>query len=255
MEIGAVVDGMLGGGGDITKAFRHVFWAGDMNYRINGTREVVDKLLEKDMHAVLKSNDQLSLAMAATDCFRGFTEGPLAFRPTYKFDKKSDLYDTGKKQRIPSWTDRVLYKEYPAAGAKGAGREEARLVNYASATEIKTSDHRPVYVPPCATERMCACAHVRPRRQQGGFGGSPPDSPRFCPLLLQKSTSFAPDWAPSSEQQKPAPNPPRLSPSPSRYASFKCQVSGAGRMAFQEVPEGEDDAHFPATKSQVCSVM
>jgi hypothetical protein len=31
-------------------------------------------------------------------------------------------------------------------------------------------------------------AHVRPRRPQGGFGGSPPDSPRFGPLLPQQLT-------------------------------------------------------------------
>ena len=30
---------------------------------------------------------------------------------------------------------------------------------------------------------------VRPRRPQGGFGGSPPDSPRFCPLLPQTPPS------------------------------------------------------------------
>ena len=30
----------------------------------------------------------------------------------------------------------------------------------------------------------------RSRRPQGGFGGSPPDSPRFCPLLPQKSISL-----------------------------------------------------------------
>jgi hypothetical protein len=42
----------------------------------------------------------------------------------------------------------------------------------------------------CAVEHVCGRAHVRPRRPQGGFGGSPPDSPRFCPLLPQKRTFF-----------------------------------------------------------------
>lgn len=28
--------------------------------------------------------------------------------PSYKFDIGTDLYDTSKKQRTPSWTDRIL---------------------------------------------------------------------------------------------------------------------------------------------------
>jgi hypothetical protein len=124
----------IGDGNGLLSSFDHVFWAGDMNYRINGTRQVVDKLLEKDMYDVLVNNDQLTLAMMSNSCFEGFVEGPLNFKPTYKFDKNSDAYDTGKKQRIPSWTDRVLYKP-----------GDARIVNYASSNDIKTSDHRPVY--------------------------------------------------------------------------------------------------------------
>ena len=44
-----------------------------------------------------------------------FTEPPLNFRPTYKFDINSDEYDTGKKQRPPAWTDRILYVQQPGA--------------------------------------------------------------------------------------------------------------------------------------------
>ena len=29
------------------------------------------------------------------------------FKPTFKFDKDSDAYDTSAKQRVPSWCDRV----------------------------------------------------------------------------------------------------------------------------------------------------
>jgi hypothetical protein len=35
----------------------------------------------------------------------------------------------------------------------------------------------------CATEHMCDRAHVQQSRPQGGFGVSPPGSPRFYPLL------------------------------------------------------------------------
>ena len=106
--------------------FNCIFWAGDMNYRVNGTRQVVDVLLEKEMHEVMLFNDQLGVAMKTNPAFVGYMEGPLNFKPTYKFDKGSDTYDTGPKQRIPSWTDRILYK--------GGGVE---MLNYCSAVGIR----------------------------------------------------------------------------------------------------------------------
>jgi len=37
-------------------------------------------------------------------------EGVINFKPTFKYDNDSDVYDTSKKMRVPSWTDRILYK-------------------------------------------------------------------------------------------------------------------------------------------------
>lgn len=63
--------------------------------------------------------------------FAGYNEGPLVFRPTYKYDNNSETYDSSEKQRIPSWTDRVLYKG-----------EALGMFKYNRA-ELMTSDHRP----------------------------------------------------------------------------------------------------------------
>ena len=46
----------------------------------------------------------------AGNVFSGFQEGPVNFAPTYKYDLFSDDYDTSEKQRIPAWTDRVLWR-------------------------------------------------------------------------------------------------------------------------------------------------
>ena len=61
-----------------------------------------------------------------------FIEGEIKFRPTFKYDENSDRYDTGKKKRVPSWTDRVLYK-----------KENCDILYY-NRLESMFSDHRPV---------------------------------------------------------------------------------------------------------------
>ncbi len=71
----------------LLREFDHVIWSGDLNYRINATRDVVDSLLEEDRHDVLISNDQLGLLLQFEKTFAGFKEGPITFRPTYKYDK------------------------------------------------------------------------------------------------------------------------------------------------------------------------
>lgn len=70
-------------------------------------------------------------AMHTREAFAGYDEGPLVFAPTYRYDLHSDIYDTSEKQRIPAWTDRILYR-----GIK------IYLKKYDRA-ELRGSDHRP----------------------------------------------------------------------------------------------------------------
>lgn len=165
-----------------TAAFDRAFWFGDLNYRINGNREMVDALLapaderakaaadwEGDlahwahMRAVLLNNDQLTLEMRANRVFTGgWHEGAIAFRPTYKFDKKQpQMYDQSEKRRIPAYTDRVLWRTGNASGATVAesaspadgtngvsaaagDRTDVHLLRYDSVDSLICSDHKPV---------------------------------------------------------------------------------------------------------------
>mmetsp|Transcript_42494 Transcript_42494/g.117618 ORF Transcript_42494/g.117618 Transcript_42494/m.117618 type:complete len:403 (-) Transcript_42494:212-1420(-) len=140
--------------------FDRVIWCGDLNYRIAGCRAAIDAVLEPpgeraraapewggedhhwdSMRAVLLGNDQLRQQMAAGNVFNGFEEGDITFRPTYKFDSKQrHLYDQSEKQRVPAYTDRVLFR---AADAAPPGA--VRLLQYSSSPELTTSDHRPVF--------------------------------------------------------------------------------------------------------------
>ena len=79
-------------------------------------------------------HDQLLATMAEGNAFAGLTEGKITFLPTFKFDKDTDDYDTSHKQRIPAWTDRVVFKP-----------DGTRVLEYASVPESMHSDHRPVY--------------------------------------------------------------------------------------------------------------
>jgi synaptojanin len=110
-----------------------VFWAGDSNYRISLSNEEVRKLISEERWDILYESDQLNLSMLAGETFRYYNEGTIKFPPTYKFDNGTDQYDTSEKQRIPAWTDRILYR--------GQG---LKLLDYHSAN-LKMSDHRPVY--------------------------------------------------------------------------------------------------------------
>ncbi len=71
----------------LLREFDYVFWGGDLNYRINATRDVVNSLLKENRHDVLVANDQLSLLLQFEKTFSGFVEGKITFRPTYKYDK------------------------------------------------------------------------------------------------------------------------------------------------------------------------
>ena len=51
---------------------------------------------------------------------------------TSKFDKGVDVYDTSEKARVPSWTDRILYK------ANGGGGGDIALLKYDSVTSADT---------------------------------------------------------------------------------------------------------------------
>lgn len=64
--------------------------------------------------------------------FRGYQEGDITFLPTYKYDNGTDVYDTSEKQRIPGWTDRILFKG-----------QQLKQLQYSRA-QLYTSDHRPV---------------------------------------------------------------------------------------------------------------
>ena len=54
---------------------------------------------------------QLKMAMDSGEAFSGYNEGPLLFKPTYRYDIHSSKYDTSEKMRIPAWTGLIILLE------------------------------------------------------------------------------------------------------------------------------------------------
>ncbi|KAK1140622.1 Inositol-1,4,5-trisphosphate 5-phosphatase 1, partial [Aspergillus melleus] len=110
-----------------------IIWLGDFNYRIGLENHNVRELVRQRDYQKLYDNDQLNLQMVSGRAFQFYTEGPISFPPTYKYDIGRDDYDTSEKARIPAWCDRVLWR--------GANLHQ---VNY-NVAALRFSDHRPVW--------------------------------------------------------------------------------------------------------------
>ncbi|XP_038558339.1 phosphatidylinositol polyphosphate 5-phosphatase type IV [Micropterus salmoides] len=124
---------------DVTTRFDQVFWFGDFNFRLGKDRvdveTIINRSVDGDMGPLLE-HDQLSKEMKDGSIFKGFQEAPIHFLPTYKFDIGCDIYDTSSKQRTPSYTDRIVFRNRQA--------DDIKVVKYTSCSGIKSSDHRPV---------------------------------------------------------------------------------------------------------------
>lgn len=219
-----------------------VIWAADFNYRIDLTNEEVRRAAEQDELDVLVAADQLSLARDDGEVFPGYSEGALTFRPTYKYDNGTDTYDSSEKQRIPAWTDRVLYKG-----------EGLHLRGYNCTSDLRTSDHRPVFalfeavVPEVDEARRSAIAsELAGKARVASAGGKLDDHIERAAAggvrgLVKEftSVSLAPSPAGSTASTPEPRHPPSFSrdtkPQP-RKANFRDTVNSAYARLGQPPP-------------------
>uniref|UniRef100_A0A8C7YK38 phosphatidylinositol-3,4,5-trisphosphate 5-phosphatase n=1 Tax=Oryzias sinensis TaxID=183150 RepID=A0A8C7YK38_9TELE len=129
---------------DISLRFTHLFWLGDLNYRLDmDIQEILNYINRKEFEPLLKV-DQLNLEREKNKVFLRFAEEEISFPPTYRYERGSrDTYvwqkqkATGMRTNVPSWCDRILWKSYP----------ETHIVcnSYGCTDDIVTSDHSPVF--------------------------------------------------------------------------------------------------------------
>lgn len=123
---------------------------GDMNFRIDLPYSSVISSIDSMTHDnydkklnVLLNHDQLNAWKLDDEWLMGFREMPINFLPTYKYDKLSHEYDTSKKQRVPSWTDRILW--YSNETDFSAKESQYIIPLFYERRESLFSDHRPVW--------------------------------------------------------------------------------------------------------------
>ncbi|XP_057853523.2 uncharacterized protein LOC131063643 isoform X2 [Cryptomeria japonica] len=132
---------------DLLNQFHHVFWMGDLNYRLDFTKiqenpmtperhfwhAQVKQILDGNFKQLLQY-DELLREKSASRVLHGFMEGDIKFPPTFKMQKESsNLYC---HKRMPAWCDRVLWRTLEGCDAK--------ILTYTHCPTILTSDHKPV---------------------------------------------------------------------------------------------------------------
>jgi hypothetical protein len=136
---------------DINNQFHYMFWLGDLNYRLEAPRETVLDLIKSTDLERLLALDQLFLWKHRGEVFHGFEEHTIAFMPTYRFDRS--IFDqqgkriySEEKMRVPSWTDRVLWRGLPNCPIE--------VMKYDAVHSVATSDHSPIFCTFCVSARL-----------------------------------------------------------------------------------------------------
>jgi phosphatidylinositol-bisphosphatase len=112
-----------------------IIWSGDFNYRL--TIPDPESRAKFEETKFLLEHDQLNIAHNNNKVFVGYSEGNITFRPTYKFDKGTDILDTSSKQRGPAWCDRIFLRMPGSVPF-------IQLKKYDSVKGMLMSDHHPV---------------------------------------------------------------------------------------------------------------
>jgi hypothetical protein len=131
----------------ILNAFNHIFFMGDLNYRLKYAgetqppdpekfSEMVDLINHQDWETLLATDQLLIDTLEKRTAFVGFNDSPMRFAPTFKVKRGALLsYDS---ERAPSYCDRVLFK------SQDGFEKQVQFLESFSANSVTSSDHKPM---------------------------------------------------------------------------------------------------------------
>jgi phosphatidylinositol-3,4,5-trisphosphate 5-phosphatase 2 len=147
---------------DLAHQFHHLFWFGDLNYRVDLTIEKIFKHIEAKSYQSLLKHDQLEVEQKQGKAFFLFKEEEINFPPTYRHQRGTrGIYEykkfkkTGLRINVPSYCDRVLWSSFPGTNISNS--------SYGCTDDIMTSDHSPVFATfnvGVVTQYIPACSYT-----------------------------------------------------------------------------------------------
>jgi hypothetical protein len=126
---------------DITDRYDTVFWMGDLNFRLDISRLHADWLVSRKEYAQALEFDQLRNAMVRGDVFDGFSEAPIDFAPTFKYDVWRSAKRTRSMKKKAEAKNREKDKE-----AKREGEECIMEVDEECETDNNLTDDQSSWV-------------------------------------------------------------------------------------------------------------
>ena len=116
-----------------------IVFMGDLNYRLNIPFVNVNDIRNNHLNYI--TYDQLNLEKKEIKKILNFEEGDIKFLPTFKYINNTDIFDADKIDKLPAWTDRILFIKRTTIFSV----LDVELIEYNSMQDILMSDHKPVY--------------------------------------------------------------------------------------------------------------
>ncbi|KEG10738.1 putative inositol phosphatidylinositol phosphatase [Trypanosoma grayi] len=114
--------------------------SGDLNYRIKlGYDAAVELALRCDTARLLEHDEFMAELSNPHSPWLGFVDLTPTFPPTYRFDVGTGIYDTSEKQRVPSYTDRIVIWT-----KRKAHQQLIHVERLQALMDVCSSDHKPV---------------------------------------------------------------------------------------------------------------
>ncbi|SPO39875.1 uncharacterized protein PSFLO_05356 [Pseudozyma flocculosa] len=231
---------------DITEQFDHCFWFGDLNFRIDISRHHADWLMMHKRYDQALAFDQLGKVLREGEAFTGFSEAPIDFPPTYKYD----VLKTLKPKRKKTVTDRILHRRTgsksgkeifaPLAESSGEANSSVAVARGPAASAVAVPAAGAAVVPPDCDPTLTEDDAVADQSAQEDAAGV--SASVAVPIARKRSDSWTVDGKVATTPLMPSSSPgkPVRRVSRSRKAA-QAQLERAAQLQGQDGTALTDD--------------